>query len=392
MKIVLVGMGKSGLAAQRLCEAMGYEYVCIDRERSKGLPERTYVPDVDLYVLSPGVSSNHPQIKHAIQRNIPWIGEAAFALKHCKHTVIGVTGTNGKSTVTTLTAHVLPRAVACGNNGYPLSEALLDYDETYTLVAELSSYQLETMHEPVLSAGALLNLSPDHLDRYESMEEYAQAKFRMKHALKEGAPFFVGNEVKMQWGSAVSSGSAVNEEEGLSMNETFAWKLSGLPLDVFKEKAATFSQLPHRLQCVKKLEGISFYDDSKGTNVAAVQHAIKTLSASVHLILGGRGKNESFLPLIAPEYRIETIYAIGEAKEQIVQELSPHLRVDPVLTLEEAVQKAYAGAKRGDVVLLSPGCSSLDMFVNFEERGRVFQQCVHSLNVKKEEELQYTLF
>lgn len=391
MKVVIIGMGASGLGVKILCEKYGYEYECIDADRSKGLPERSFIPNVDLYILSPGIPHTHPQISHAIAKNVPWIGESEFALRHARHQILGVTGTNGKTTFVSLLAHLIQGSVACGNIGYSLSQAVAECDEKTTLIAELSSYQLETMRTQALDGAVVLNIAPDHLDRYSSFEEYAAAKIRIKHLLKERAPLFVGVDVLERWKRELPSAKVVPplERERAFLGKemlAIAQTLSGLPDEIFFEKVEQFSIPPHRMEFVKKLDGISFYDDSKGTNVAAVMYALGRCDASIVLIAGGKGKGESFRPLRAFAKKIKTLIAIGETKEQIYKEISDVLPVEMALTLEEAVQKAYAAAERNEIVLLSPGCASFDMFANYKERGEMFKAAVESLSHSEEKE------
>lgn len=377
MKALVIGHGISGRGAAKLLLQKGYEVVAVDRNPIElpgvtVLPESVEIGPVDLTILSPGISQNHPQAKG---REV--IGEAELAMRCLNNRSIGITGTNGKTTLTLLMGHLLNfagvRARPLGNMGSSLAEYACHPDPQELLVIELSSYQLETMTTKGIDFGLITNISPDHLDRYESFEVYKQTKYRL--------------------GSLLKSGELLDEDSYLHLTEDKRyWEVSDQPLfraalalclklgmtwDVFKEGLKTFQRPPHRMEWVRKVKGIDFINDSKGTNVEAVLYGLSQLKGPVHLIAGGRGKGESLEKWKkAFSGKVKQIFAIGETASQLEKELKNVQRCE---NLEEAIKKAYRQADEGDIVLLSPGGASFDQFRNFEERGETFKEIVKNL-------------
>ena len=287
--------------------------------------ELTYI---DLLVPSPGVPQNHPLYEAALKSGIEIIGEAELAFRYMQQKAVAITGTNGKTTVTLLVEHILNasghKAKALGNVGQPLTAYFLNPDPDEIVVAELSSYQLETMSTPVFEAAVLLNITPDHLDRYPSMLEYARAKCRLKLCLKHDAPFFIYAQAANEygqflnkdfftfgltpashfWTDRVKSYNRDKVEYILpvgyremgnheSENVLAAWLLVrkfGVTAEQFISAVESFQKPPHRIEFVTAIEGISFFDDSKGTNLDAVIQAVRTMQGPVILIAGGVDK------------------------------------------------------------------------------------------------------
>ncbi len=397
MKIALViGYGISGQSAALFLKRKGYEVLTFDKNPSKNgefpffsNPDDIDLSKVDLAVLSPGIPSTHPLVQKVQQQKIELIGEVELACRYIKQPMIGITGTNGKTTVTLLITHVLNhagiRAYAMGNVGRPLT------DQEFTegvIVAELSSYQLETLFTPILDQAILLNITPDHLDRYGTMEKYAEAKFLIQRVLKPQGSFLVDSESHEKYGYLETLSPQINPKQKTHdlENESAAfWAVShyGVSKEKFDEALKLFKKPSHRIEYVTDIQGVRFIDDSKGTNIDAVLRAIDTIDTPIVLIAGGMDKGYPYTAWIKPfKPKVKKIIALGEAAPKIKNDLEPELTVEIVKTLEEATQKAFENSLKGDTVLLSPGCSSLDMFKDYAHRGQVFQQTVRGLKEK----------
>jgi UDP-N-acetylmuramoylalanine--D-glutamate ligase len=440
-KTLVLGLGLSGTAAAEFLLEQKKATIGIDSNRNllqtneeirrlqaKGLlcqhdQEPIIWEEIELLVVSPGISQGHPIYQLAIQKGIKIIGEAELALPYFDCPLVGVTGTNGKTTVTLLVEHILNsagiRAKALGNIGKPLCAYLLQPDNTEAFVVELSSYQLETMQTPVFDAAALLNITPDHLDRYANMQEYAQAKFRLQDLLKPERSFYIQSRTAHAFSfllhhpqpklfgletqchlycdrSAIYCGEKIEfflplryREMGEHDFENIlaAWALCR-PFCVTKEQFSkaleTFNKPPHRIEFVEEIEGVLFYDDSKGTNIDAVIQAVKAMKNQVILIAGGLDKGASYL-LWKDHFlgKVKQIIAIGQAAPKIYNELHPYFNIKLADSLASAVKTAAQDASRGDSVLLSPGCSSYDMFRHYAHRGEEFQRYVRSIEGRR---------
>jgi UDP-N-acetylmuramoylalanine--D-glutamate ligase len=409
MTVFILGYGASGKAAALLLLNLGYKniVVCEKKELDLSISGVTFLSDKedflmmpqDKLILSPGISGEHPIVQKAIKSGCEVLGEAELALREIRCRAVAISGTNGKTTTTLLTAHVL-RSVGfetyaagnLGSYGPALSAAACDLKDRRDaiLVAELSSYQLETAKARVFDGAALLNITQDHLDRYPSMLAYATAKANLAALLKNSANFFLHKSCldqfyelfssipKQVFGPMVQVASKIHPD-----NLMAAYKLCSIfsiPVADFLEAAETFIPPRHRCEYVATVAGVSYYDDSKGTTVDAVIHAISQQSKPIILIAGGLDKNSNFSPWIdAFSGRVKLILTIGQAAEKIAQQLRGSIEIVRCETLQHAVKEASRRAIAGDAVLLSPGCASLDMFKDYEERGRLFQECVCSL-------------
>ena len=380
MRALVIGFGISGQGAAKLLLKQGYEVLAIDREpRIVGeievFPEDAPIYRIDLTVLSSGIPRNHPQAKGNV------IGEAELALRYLKNRIIGITGTNGKTTLTLLITHVLNKvgipARALGNVGISLAEYACNPKPKETLVVELSSYQLETMETKAFDLGIITNITPDHLDRYPSFEAYAKAKYRLKDLIKEGGVCIEGDSYLQ-----------------LTENERY-WKLIGhdtvknawvicqrlgVKLKEFNQALESFEKPPHRMEFVGIINGVRWINDSKGTNVDSVLYGILQLSGPIFLIAGGKSKGTSFKEWKKGfSGRVKGIFAIGETAKQIEEELEDDFPIWQCGTLEVAVEKARELALYGDTVLLSPGCASFDQFRDYKERGEKFREYISNI-------------
>lgn len=409
-RVFVVGLGASGAAAVNLCVSRGAHVVGVDAKPASELPDLgieivaqrdATFDDADLVVVSPGVPT-FPALERAKQDAVIGEVELAFQCRMHPSPVVAIGGTNGKSTVTSLVAALLEAAgkkvFAGGNLGEPWS---LHVDETFdAVVLEVSSFQMERIAEFRPDVAVLLNVTDDHLDRYASFDDYARAKGNMfvnqterdlavvpkddalcareaRRGRAQIAPFDAvdANAIRLQ-----GAHNARNAAAALLAVSPFA-----LANEVTARVLATFEGLPHRMALVRELGGVRYYDDSKGTNVGAAVTALRGLREDkAVLVAGGRDKQGSYAPLVdAMRDKGRAAVVIGEAAERIAHALAPLASLGvPVVrasSMEDAVTKASAIAQRGDAVLLSPACSSFDMFRDYKHRGDEFVRAVRAL-------------
>jgi len=408
MRVLILGTGKSGVAAGKYLEQRASVSYFDDKDCC---PLETL--DYDMLVVSPGIPRSHPIYRAFLEKNVPIIGEMELGLQLLQKKAVGITGTNGKTTVTMLVEQALLdqgiRAKATGNMGTPLTESVLDTD-TDVFVIEMSSFQLETIKTPKLAAGCILNITPDHLDRYDSLDDYALAKAKIANAVLPEGRLYVEEKILKSWkiehpglksfgftpDCDVSLTNGVIRRFGVDEIE---WEMPAYPHDLENFLAAyalvrdmdlrpeeiiksfrKFKKLPHRIEFVREYRGVSFYDDSKGTNIDAVIKSVNAMKGPVVLICGGVDKGSSYKAWI-PHFRgkVTKIVAIGQAKMKIHEELSKEFHVELSDDLKMAVDYANSAANPGDAILLSPGCSSFDMFTGYKQRGEEFKKFVGNL-------------
>ena len=443
-RVAVVGLARSGLAAARLLQAAGARVSASDAKPLEALSEDARalprlgvrlvagdgagggVVGAELVVVSPGVPLESPQLAPARAGGIPVIGEIELAWRTLEADTIAITGTNGKTTTTALTGALLaeqPRPVlVAGNIGTPLAAHALDFPGDGIVVCEVSSFQLETIETFRPRVAAVLNVTPDHLDRHRTFEAYLDAKARIfanqtaadcavlnaddgpTRALAQRMrarvlwfsrqrPIDHGVFVHDGWIAAKLNGHVEtiapladiflrgqhNVENVLAATACALW--AGLPPDVIRRGIARFRGVPHRIELVRDLHGVHYYNDSKGTNVASTIKALESFSEGIVLIAGGVGKNQDFTPLAAAaQGRVSQAILLGEDAGQIADVLGPAgIPVRFAASIEAALHAARAVAGPGDVVLLSPACASFDMFDNYEHRGDIFRGLVQSL-------------
>jgi UDP-N-acetylmuramoylalanine--D-glutamate ligase len=422
MKTLVIGLGKSGRAAYDLLLQEGGQVVGTDDKAdhlkklgSEGLcvQEHPRVEEFDRVILSPGVPPTHPLYRKAVELGKEIVGEAELALSRLRQPCIAITGTNGKTTVTLLTEHILKmsgcKARALGNVGTPLTSYPGEPQEI--IVVELSSFQLELMKTSVVDIGIILNITPDHLDRYTTMKEYAKAKCRLQDLMKGAEDFWVHQTVVQDFGNllnpnyqtygtdskctcwidrtALKSGEKIETilpiryrdmGDHESENVLAAWilcKKFGVSSAAFLAALETFKKPAHRIEFVANIDGVDYFNDSKGTNIDATIKAVEAMTKSVILIAGGVDKGSSYAPWKKSfAGKVKQVFAIGQAAAKIAQELRPEFEVEIVSTLQEAVECSRSRAKFGETVLLSPGCSSYDMFKDYAHRGDEFKKFV----------------
>lgn len=437
-RVLILGLGKSGCAAADLLLQLGATVYGHDQDtqrytseslrdlRHKGLlpfEGQTFTLEtIDCLVPSPGVPRTDPLYAKALTSGIPIVGEAALAFGFLKeHAILGITGTNGKTTVTLLVAHVLNQcgipAHALGNVGTALStQCVLPKEDV--IVAELSSFQLETLSAQCLDAAVLLNITPDHLDRYADYLEYAQAKARIFDCVKPNGKKYVENRCFQEFPQLFDKTSVKtygdnpsctiysdgihlweNEEIILQLPVRYQGKVGhdlenlmaayalcrsqGITAVQFFESAENFKKPSHRIEFVSQIKGVSYYDDSKGTNIDAVIRAVESIKGPIILIAGGVDKGFPYnMWAQAFQGKVRHVFAIGQAGPKIKNDLADKLIVELCSSLEEAVLKSSEVAQSGETVLLSPGCSSFDMFRDYAHRGEVFKSIVINLSKK----------
>ena len=440
-RVVVVGAGRSGIAAAALLASHGARVTLSDavasaasdleRLRASGVEvawgphDPQLLARADLIVLSPGVSPAQPAVAQARTAGVTVMGEIELAFRFLKGRVIAVTGTKGKSTTTTLIARILGEAgftvTAGGNLGTALSAQAAESTEDAIHVVEVSSFQLETIETFKPWIAVLLNLSPDHLDRHASFEEYSAAKARIFEnqtradyavvnaddapslALAAGAAagrFDFALEASLERGVTVEEGMVVAREGGATRQlfPVSAVRLTGRHLlaDVLAAAAVAslagvapsamargvgeFTGLEHALELVADVAGVRFVNDSKATNVVSARRAIESFDRGVVAIMGGRYKGGAFEDLRESlGARGRGVVAIGEAAPLVGAALEATVPVHRARSMAEAVREAFAMAEPGDVVLLAPGCSSFDMFSDYAARGRAFKDEVRRL-------------
>ena len=439
-KALVVGLGKSGLAAARLLAREGAvvaaadeksELASADALRALGvelhlgpLSPKLFAAQ-DLVVASPGVPLSHAAFGAAREKGVPVIGEVELAFGFIDEPVLAITGTNGKSTTTALCGHICARSglrtFTGGNLGKPLSERALG-EPGEVAVVELSSFQLESIDGFHPRGAAFLNLTPDHLDRYDSHQAYGAAKARIFMNQQQG-DFAVVNAhdaeamrlsedikcVRYTFGHGPAVAHGIREAEGkltLRLADDFAdevytvgnralrgahnrenamaavllTRLFGIASEAVQAGLDSYPGLPHRLEWVRELDGVEWVNDSKATNVDSTLVALRAFEAGVVLIAGGRGKGAPYEPLVAlAKGRIRAVLTIGEDAPAVQRAFEGVVPVVGCRELSVAVERAQSLARAGDTVLLSPACASYDQFKNFEERGERFKMLVAAL-------------
>jgi UDP-N-acetylmuramoylalanine--D-glutamate ligase len=405
-RALVVGLARSGLAAASALAERGGQVVASDRssdldagrlgglgvELHLGTEEEALLEGVDLVVKSPGVPAESPLVASARTRKIPiWSEvELGYRLLPAGARLIGVTGTNGKTTTTELLGAILraagrPAEVA-GNVGRALTDAAESADADTWIACELSSFQLEDVHTLSCDVAVLLNLEPDHLDRHGSFDAYRSAKLRIfERARTKVVPRGFGIDgVEFSADDPLPAEPLIpgrhNRENAAAA--TAAARAAGVPDDAIAEALRTFVGVPHRLELVRELRGVRWVNDSKATNTAAARRGIAAYDAPLRLILGGSLKGEDFAPFVQelPE-NVRSIYLVGAAADELGTALDAagraYVRAGDLPT---AVARAAADAEPGDVVLLSPATASYDQFANFEDRGDTFRRLVEELS------------
>jgi UDP-N-acetylmuramoylalanine--D-glutamate ligase len=445
-RVLVVGLGKSGLAAAMFLRRNGARVTVSDARSAVALAKE--IPTLldagimvesgghglltfrrqDLIVISPGVPLDTPEVKQVIGYGMPVIGELELASRFLKGRVLAITGSNGKTTTTTLIGKILHDAglptLVGGNIGTPVIDLVAESVEESIDVLEVSSFQLETIEHFHPWIAVVLNITPDHLDRHGSFENYAAMKTRItENQVPEDFLVLNGEDKPTQMVAAktkaqifwfsprrpIKQGAFVHGEsivfvarEGAKAEPIMpvseiplkgshnvenvlaavcAARLAGVPADKIRAAVASFKAVEHRLEFVRTVQGVEYFNDSKATNVDAAMKAVASFPRGIHLILGGKDKNSDYT-LLSPllKERVKAVYTIGSAAEKIERELHGVVKMVGAGTIDVAVREASKAAVPGDVVLLAPACSSFDQFENYEHRGRTFRQIVNGLS------------
>lgn len=445
-KVLVVGSGISGIAAAELLKKKGIEFILFDGNQdldTKALIEKAPVfsdarmilgemkkedmEQIDLVVLSPGVPTDLPMVNEMRRMGIPIWGEIELAYHFAKGRILAITGTNGKTTTTALTGEIMKNyfkdVKVVGNIGIPYTSVAADTTEETVTVAEISSFQLETTHAFKPAVSAILNITPDHLNRHHTMECYIETKesitknqtaedtcvlnyedevlrafgeklhtnvifFSSKRKLEKGL-YLDGDDIYYADGNATEKVINVNELNILGKhnyeNVMAAVGMSvsfGVPMEKIVEVLKRFQAVEHRIEYVTEKRGVKFYNDSKGTNPDAAIQGIRAMNRPTLLIGGGYDKASEYDEWIESfDGKVKKLVLIGQTREKIAECAKKHGFTDIVLcdTFEEAIDTCYANAVSGDAVLLSPACASWGMFKNYEERGRIFKEYVRNL-------------
>lgn len=412
--VTVIGAAKSGQSAGRLLRSLGArvkiseagpENLVDDTFRAwAGREEivfefdghtRNFIRDSDLLVLSPGVRIDALPVQWAKEKGVPVWGEIELACRQCSKPVIAVTGSNGKTTVSTLISLLIEasgkKACLCGNVGTPFTEYVLQSGSYDYFVTEISSFQLETIESFKPMAAVFLNFSQNHLDRHRDLNEYYTAKMRIFEN-QDNKDFAVLNAkddwVKQAASKVQSRVCFFNDGEFLTegiVNPNHLAALAvarvlGLPFDVCLNVLKNFKGVEHRMEKVRIIDGVEYINDSKATTVEAGRWALESVSVPVVMISGGRDKNLDFSvlrPLLKQKVRTMIVY--GEARAKLAAAFRDSVEVSECETLAQAVQISRRLARPGDAAMLVPMCTSYDQFKNFEERGRAFKTIVQNL-------------
>lgn len=447
-RILVVGMARSGVAAAQLLLENGATPVLSDRKPEDAFggeldalrgtacefrlaedPVRL-LSEVDGLVISPGVPIDAPVVLAAKEQGIPMVGELELAWSLLQGEVLAISGTNGKTTTTTLLGKIFENAGrvthVAGNIGYPLSAVAMKSKKDDVAVVEVSSFQLESIKTFHPHVAALLNITEDHLNRHGTMAQYIRLKqrifenqtgrdyavlnmddpvlFKMAGKVKSQVAFFSRTQ-PVENGAFVEDGKIVWQWNGARRTICDAEQIlipgphnlenalaatamacaMGVPAPVIRHTLQSFSGVEHRIEKVRVFQGVTYINDSKGTNVDSTIKAVQSMKAPTVLLLGGYDKHTDFMPLcreIIASGRIDDVVVMGETARQIREQLEEagYDRITQAYSLRDAVDKARALAVSGGNVLLSPACASFDMFRDYEHRGAVFKEIVNALN------------
>ncbi|MBW4038372.1 MAG: UDP-N-acetylmuramoyl-L-alanine--D-glutamate ligase [Acidobacteria bacterium] len=443
-RVLVVGLGKSGLAAAHFLKERGARVTVSDARPAMLIAELSELLDQgfmveagshglltfrrqDLIVVSPGVPMSTPVLSQVRAMGAHIIGELELGAQFLQGEMIAVTGSNGKTTTTALLGEILKAAgrptLVGGNIGLPVTAMVADSTaETWSAI-EVSSFQLETVETFSPRVAVVLNITPDHLDRHGSFEAYAAAKARITEFQtaenflvlngedKETQMIAAKTKAQVYWFSArrpIKQGAFVYGEsivfvarEGAKAEPVMpvveiplagahnvenvlaavcAARVAGVPCEVIRAAVRCFKAVEHRLEFVREVDGVRYFNDSKATNVDATVKAIEAFGGGIHLILGGKDKDSNYA-VLAPmlRERVKTVITIGSAAEKIARQLDGVVKIESAETLERAMAFARGAAVAGDTVLLAPACASFDQFENYEQRGRVFKDLVQGL-------------
>ena len=428
INIAVLGAGRSGRAAARLAMKHGGRVCVFDTSPAiTGWPEDIplhagatqedgHAFRADLVVISPGIETDCPFVKSFGREGVETIGEMELASRFYRGKIIAITGTNGKTTTTSLVEKILLRAgkkaVACGNYGVPMAEVLLRDAVPDVLALEVSSFQLETIRDFHPDVAVWLNFAPDHMDRYTAVEDYYKAKLHIfdnqtendlavvrfgEHlpALKAlvrtfssespEADLYYREPLVMEGDSPLLNlaGTSLSQRHNAEnvMAAVLACRHLGIPAETAAEVLEEFTPPSHRCEAVRSLDGVLWLNDSKATNLHALEAALKSQNAPVVLIAGGKDKGLDYLPLRPMlKEKVRACVVFGQIADQLYDSFSPAAPTEKAADVADCVEKARLLARPGDTVLFSPGTSSFDMFTGYAQRGQAFRDAVNALS------------
>ena len=428
LNIAVLGAGRSGRAAARLAMKHGGRVCVFDTSPAiTGWPEDIplhagatqedgHAFRADLVVISPGIETDCPFVKSFGREGVETIGEMELASRFYRGKIIAITGTNGKTTTTSLVEKILLRAgkkaVACGNYGVPMAEVLLRDAVPDVLALEVSSFQLETIRDFHPDVAVWLNFAPDHMDRYTAVEDYYKAKLHIfdnqtendlavvrfgEHlpALKAlvrtfssespEADLYYREPLVMEGDSPLLNlaGTSLSQRHNAEnvMAAVLACRHLGIPAETAAEVLEEFTPPSHRCEAVRSLDGVLWLNDSKATNLHALEAALKSQNAPVGLIAGGKDKGLDYLPLRPMlKEKVRACVVFGQIADQLYDSFSPAAPTEKAADVADCVEKARLLARPGDTVLFSPGTSSFDMFTGYAQRGQAFRDAVNALS------------
>ena len=428
LNIAVLGAGRSGRAAARLAMKHGGRVCVFDTSPAiTGWPEDIplhagatqedgHAFRADLVVISPGIETDCPFVKSFGREGVETIGEMELASRFYRGKIIAITGTNGKTTTTSLVEKILLRAgkkaVACGNYGVPMAEVLLRDAVPDVLALEVSSFQLETIRDFHPDVAVWLNFAPDHMDRYTAVEDYYKAKLHIfdnqtendlavvrfgEHlpALKAlvrtfssespEADLYYREPLVMEGDSPLLNlaGTSLSQRHNAEnvMAAVLACRHLGIPAETAAEVLEEFTPPSHRCEAVRSLDGVLWLNDSKATNLHALEAALKSQNAPVVLIAGGKDKGLDYLPLRPMlKEKVRACVVFGQIADQLYDSFSPAAPTEKAADVADCVEKARLLARPGDTLLFSPGTSSFDMFTGYAQRGQAFRDAVNALS------------
>jgi len=407
-RCAIVGLGKSGLSLCRLLLSLGKKVKITEKQPADNFPSsllkrlnqqgvevefgghsKNFIQDCQLLILSPGVDVKKDNLLKLVRElGILMVGEIEFSFWFNKANIIAITGTNGKTTTAFLTYKVLRRknwrVFLGGNIGIPFSSFVLNTKKNDMVVLEVSSFQLETIMKFRPFISCLLNVAPDHFDRYNSFDEYVEAKKKIfKNQTEEDWAVLNKNlPSTYPWEKEIKAKISYFSSEFANENLSCVYKIAtilGINKSTCREVFTSFKGLPHRMQEVAKIKGVKFINDSKSTNPSSTLWAVKNIPAPIILLAGGRDKGLNYSSLIPHLKKIKKVYLFGEASWKIEEALYGYTQIEVFSSLKAAVYHAFQEAEEGDTILFSPMCSSFDAFTNYRERGRRFVEIVKEL-------------
>lgn len=442
-RLVVLGAGISGIGAAKLAKIKGFEVFLSDSGKipeatknvlthleidwEEGAHNEERILQADEVVKSPGIPEKAALIKKIRAASIPVISEIEFAYRYTNATIVGITGSNGKTTTTMLCYHIFQKAGLnvgmAGNVGTSMAEMLCEGDKDY-LILELSSFQLDDIKDFKPDIAILLNITPDHLDRYNyDFQQYIDSKMRIMENQTEDDVFIyniddeaIGSELQKRKTQSqlipfslhkeLENGAYLNNETIIinsnkqhitmsiheialkgkhntynSMASGIAASLVNIRKETIKESLSDFQNIPHRMEFVAKVNGVEFYNDSKATNINSTWYALETMEGPLVWIVGGIDKGNDYSMIRdMVSAKVNSIVCLGKDNKKILEAFEDVIEpIEFALTAEEAVQKAYELARNGEKVLLSPACASFDLFESYEDRGNKFKNAVKAL-------------